>query len=637
MKGRLLIIIFISICFIAGSCNVSSVQGSRYNFSSLDSVIQGWVSKEYYPGASICVVKNDSVIFQKNYGSYTPDTKVYVASAGKWVAAAVIGAVVDSTSLDWDDPVEKGLPEFKGDAKGKIRLRQLLSHTSGVCPYLPEPRVDNYNHLDSAIIEILPLDTVFTPGSRFQYGGLAMQIAGRMAEVAMGKEFETLFQELLAQPLDMKKSHFTPINTDGGYAPMLGGGLCTTLNDYIHFLSMIYHDGIYHDKRILTTETVKEMQANQVKDALVSPGEYTERALGQLHTGIYGLGEWRELIDKKTGEAYQISSPGWAGAYPWINKRDSVYGFFIAHVAGSSAKEDGFSSFYGSPVISRTVSEILKGNSLVIKQGRVNVGNGSLYYEEAGQGEPIIFVHGHSLDHRMWDEQFSVLAKKYRVIRYDLRGYGISSSQTEDYQFTHAEDLVTLMDSLHIKKAHIVGLSLGGFITADMLAYFPDRMLSAFLASGNIRKSKGPSEPMTPEEARVRDKEIAALKEKGVDVMKKEWFEGLMKSGGSQRERMRESLWQMIDEWDAWQPLHKEVRVVAGLDAIEELKKNHPDVPALIVEGHSSGNRFSKEPPILQYLPNGKLKVIDDCGHMLNMERPEEFNAALEEFLKNVQ
>lgn len=70
--------------------------------------------------------------------------------------------------------------------------------------------------------------------------------------------------------------------------------------------------------------------------------------------------------------------------------------------------------------------------------------------------------------------------QKYRVIRYDLRGYGISSSQTEDYQFTHAEDLVTLMDSLYIKKAHIVGLSLGGFITADMLAYFPDRMLSAF-------------------------------------------------------------------------------------------------------------------------------------------------------------
>ena len=81
-------------------------------------------------------------------------------------------------------------------------------------------------------------------------------------------------QELLAQPLEMKNSHFTPINTDGGHAPMLGGGLCTTLNDYIHFLSMIYHEGTYEGKRILTAETVKEMQANQVKDALVSPGEY---------------------------------------------------------------------------------------------------------------------------------------------------------------------------------------------------------------------------------------------------------------------------------------------------------------------------------------------------------------------------
>lgn len=46
-----------------------------------------------------------------------------------------------------------------------------------------------------------------------------------------------------------------------------------------------------------------------------------------------------------------------------------------------------------------------------MKQGRVEVGNGSLYYEEAGTGDPVIFVHGHSLDHRMWDEQFSVLAK----------------------------------------------------------------------------------------------------------------------------------------------------------------------------------------------------------------------------------
>ena len=70
-----------------------------------------------------------------------------------------------------------------------------------------------------------------------------------------------------------------------------------------------------------------------------------ERALGRHHQGVYGLGEWREMVDEKTGEAYRISSPGWAGAYPWINLREGVYGFFIAHVTGSSSKPDSFSSF----------------------------------------------------------------------------------------------------------------------------------------------------------------------------------------------------------------------------------------------------------------------------------------------------
>ena len=94
-------------------------------------------------------------------------------------------------------------------------MRQLLSHTSGVRPYLPAPRVDNYNHLDSAVTEILPLDTVFAPGIRFEYGGLAMQIAGRMAEVAMGEEFEFLFQKLIAVPLEMTGSHFTRLILTG--------------------------------------------------------------------------------------------------------------------------------------------------------------------------------------------------------------------------------------------------------------------------------------------------------------------------------------------------------------------------------------------------------------------------------------
>lgn len=331
----------------------------KFDTSLIDHTIQTWMNRGYYPGGAICIMNHDSVLFHKCYNGYSDDTPTYVASAGKWVAAATIATVVDKGKLKWNDKVSRWLKEFKHDSKGNITLLQLLSHTSGVRPYLPDPDVDNYNRLDSAIAKILPLDTIFTAGSNFQYGGLAMQIAGRMAEIAEGKSFESIFQSNIAIPLDMNRSHFTPIETSGGHSPMLAGGLCTTLHDYMAFLDMIYHNGIFNGKTIIKKSSINEMQRDQIKNATISSGEYVQKALGLNHHGIYGLGEWREQVDTE-GEVYQISSPGWAGAYPWINKHDDIYGFFISHVIGSSAKDGGFSSFYGSPILSKEASEIVK-------------------------------------------------------------------------------------------------------------------------------------------------------------------------------------------------------------------------------------------------------------------------------------
>lgn len=272
-----------------------------------------------------------------------------------------------------------------------------------------------------------------------------------------------------------------------------------------------------------------------------------------------------------------------------------------------------------------------------LAQGYVKVPRGSLYYEERGSGEPLILIHGHSLDRRMWDEQFAEFARHYRVIRYDMRGYGKSSSQTEDFQFTHAEDLIVLMDSLHISRAHIVGLSLGGEVGADMLGWFPDRVKSAILVSGNARLSAGPSQPMSAAEHQRYDEKIARNRAMGVDALKRRWFNQLMKMGGSCRERMRAPLWEMIDGWDAWQSFHKEVRTVAAMDAFVQLKKTRPQIPVLILEGRAPGNWYSSHPEMLKYLPNGRLKVINDCGHMLNMERPVEFNKVVLDFIRQTK
>ena len=124
------------------------------------------------------------------------------------------------------------------------------------------------------------------------------------------------------------------------------------------------------------------------------------------------------------------------------------------------------------------------------------------------------------------------------------------------------------------------------------------------------------------------------MKKKGIDVMKREWFNGLMKSGGTEQERMCHPLWSMVYQWDAWQPLHKEARVIAGDDAYEKLKENKPTIPVLIVEGQSENNRYPENPEILNHLPNSKLVIIDNAGHMLNMEQPESFNRIVLDFLE---
>lgn len=344
--------------FCLSSCDGAFSEKHQADFTPLDSMINSWVDRNYYPGASVAVADKDTILFEKYYGNYTPDTEIYVASAGKWVAAATIAAVVDRTELSWNDSIAQWLPEFYGDVKAGITLRQLLSHTSGIPSYHPLPKVDKYNSLDSAVVDILPLDTVFTPGTQFEYGGLAMQVAGRMAEVAGKDCFEELFQKYIARPLGMKHTHFTPVDQAPGHSPMLGGGLKTTLHDYMRFLNMIFHDGMYGDKTILSRQVIYEMQADQTSQADIPAGEYVEKALGNEHTGIYGLGEWREKIDGQ-GKAYQISSPGWAGAYPWINKKDGIYGFFLTHVEGNSASRDNFSPFYNAPQISLMVTKII--------------------------------------------------------------------------------------------------------------------------------------------------------------------------------------------------------------------------------------------------------------------------------------
>lgn len=341
---------------MSANTDVGRTDAGRPELSASVRRVEGWVQQGFYPGAGLLVGRGEQLLLERYLGTYTPDTEVFIASAGKWLAAATIAAVVDQGLLSWDDPVARWLPEFTGDA-GSARLRQLLSHTSGFADQQPPgQRSDDYQTLAESVAQIVPLPLAYRPGERFLYGGLAFQVAGRMAELATGQPFEELFQRSLARPLGLQHTRFTPVDPAPGHNPMLGGGARSTARDYGRFLALIAAQGLYGGRRILSRSAVEEMERDQVGAARVEPQNLVARLHGGTHTGIYGLGQCRERLDRE-GRAVQLSSPSWAGTYPWIDREHDVYGVLLAHVDLSGPPwENGFNPLFSSAEVADLVA-----------------------------------------------------------------------------------------------------------------------------------------------------------------------------------------------------------------------------------------------------------------------------------------
>lgn len=265
-------------------------------------------------------------------------------------------------------------------------------------------------------------------------------------------------------------------------------------------------------------------------------------------------------------------------------------------------------------------------------------GKTRLYYEETGKGEPLILLHGHTFDTRMWDPQFRALAREYRVIRYDLRGYGKSDMPEEGTHFLHASDLKDLMNALEIEKAHIAGLSLGAFVVTDFLALYPERLLSAIVTGGAIHEVPGPDAPVTAKEETAKKTEIAKINREGIEAYKKKWLNSLMKSTGSRGKQIKPQLKKMIGDWSGWQALHIEPRPLLGSSVKQRLRDKQTKVPLLILIGKedSEGSHNSMQ-KLADLVPSVEITYLDDAGHMDNMEQPDAFNKALLLFLNRVE
>ena len=113
-----------------------------------------------------------------------------------------------------------------------------------------------------------------------------------------------------------------------------------------------------------------------------------------------------------------------------------------------------------------------------IDSGYADVADGRLFFDVAGSGQPIVLIHGNAGDRRHWDDQFTEFAKNYRVVRYDVRGYGRSSVPEPSLVYSDHGDLAALLDHLDIESAHVAGWSMGSGVAVDFAVAYPSRVLS---------------------------------------------------------------------------------------------------------------------------------------------------------------
>lgn len=250
-----------------------------------------------------------------------------------------------------------------------------------------------------------------------------------------------------------------------------------------------------------------------------------------------------------------------------------------------------------------------------------------LVYEVAGDGPAVVLIHGFGLDMRMWDPQIAPLAARFRVVRYDCRGFGASGPLDPGVPYTHAGDLVALLDYLGIGDAVLAGLSFGGRVALQAALAAPDRVRGLALLDAVLD-----GVPWDPESARALDEVARRVQAGGVRAGREAWLAHPLFAAARERPDLAAALAAMVagypgQHWLGQDP-HRETR--RPIDVLEGIA-----VPALVAVGERDVPGFREMSAVLaRRIPGAAYHVVADAGHMVTMEQPAAVNALLTGFLQ---
>lgn len=290
-------------------------------------------------GMTILVYCRDQRLWRMDLGDIDADAAIPVASASKWLAAALVMTAVDDGRLALDTPVGVWLPDLSGPGTGTT-LRQLLSFTAGQGGLLggTDTRQSTRMTLQESAAQIARRRLTDPAGSTFRYGGPSLQLAGAALETATGLSWAEAFQQRLAGPLGLTHVRWSgALGRDQGGPvtnPNLQAGLVITAEDYGRFLGMLAAGGVFEGREVLSrtaVDTLMTVQTRGMPMAFRPPG-----AQGDAQ---YNLGSWCEQA--WSGGACRVaSSPGALGAYPWVDRETGLAGLFFMRHRLSPVAED---------------------------------------------------------------------------------------------------------------------------------------------------------------------------------------------------------------------------------------------------------------------------------------------------------
>jgi pimeloyl-ACP methyl ester carboxylesterase len=286
--------------------------------------------------------------------------------------------------------------------------------------------------------------------------------------------------------------------------------------------------------------------------------------------------------------------------------------------------------YYGFIISVCLILGVVIGQRNPIETGFIDVPDGKLYYEMTGQGdETIIFIHDGLVHGAVWDGQFSVFAEKYRVVRYDRRGYGRSPKPEKEY--SNIEDLKTVFTSLKINKAIVMGMSAGGALSIDFAIHYPENVSSLVLV-GAIVGGFSYSDHMQTRGGRLQASDYANREKLLQYLVKEDPYEI-----APQNKEVKEKLWTLMQDYpqniDFTKNRLEAIPEKKGIDFLNEIQ-----VPALIVLGEFDiPDVFVHAGAIESGIPFAQKVIIRDAGHLVPYEQPEKFNEKVLTFLNGAE